>query len=252
CQSCQIGEGKFRCLTCSGDQTFCHSCIVKAHQFLPFHKVQEWVRKCFQDKSLKELGFVWHMGHGGRRCPFSDDPQTWENIPLDAEAVFQPMETINGLAIPTALTIIHSTGVFVHNVVWCGCPGTKNQQHLQLLKAGLFPASTTRPQTAFTFKVLDYFLIDALECKTSASSFFEKIHWMTNNSFPDTVPNRYRELMRVSWLWRDFMSQKWFGFGHDVEKEPGKGDLAWFCPACPQHGINLPADWQDKYDRQVI
>ncbi|KAG2067044.1 hypothetical protein BDR04DRAFT_1028552 [Suillus decipiens] len=60
------------------------------------------------------------------------------------------METINGLAILTALTIIHSTGVFVHNVVWCSCPGTKNQRHLQLLKAGLFPASTTRPQTAFT------------------------------------------------------------------------------------------------------
>ncbi|KAG2070067.1 hypothetical protein BDR04DRAFT_1118593 [Suillus decipiens] len=135
------------------------------------------------------------------------------------------METINGLAIPTALTIIHSTGVFVHNIVWYDCPGTKNQWHLQLLKAGLFPASTTRPQTAFTFEVLDHFLIDALECKTSASSFFEKICQMTNNAFPDTVPSRYQELMRVSQLWRDFMSQKWFGFGHDVEKEPGKVGL---------------------------
>ncbi|KAG1883107.1 hypothetical protein F4604DRAFT_1576427, partial [Suillus subluteus] len=88
CQSCQIGEGRFRCLTCSGDQTFCHSCVVKAHQFLPFHKVQEWIGKCFQDKSLEELGFVWHMGHGGQPCPFSDDPQTWEDMPLDTEASF--------------------------------------------------------------------------------------------------------------------------------------------------------------------
>ncbi|KAG1784794.1 uncharacterized protein HD556DRAFT_1250836, partial [Suillus plorans] len=250
CQSCQIGEGKFRCLTCSGDQTFCRSCIVNAHQFLPFHKVQEWTGKCFNDTSLEELGFIWYMGHGGQPCPFSDDMHTWENIPMDAEADFSPMETVHGSTIPTKLTIVHSTGVFLHNVVWCSCPGVDCQQHLQLLKAKLFPASTTRPQTAFTFDVLNHFLIDALECKTSASSFFEKIRRMTNNCFPDTVPNRYRELMRVSRLWRDLMSRKWFGFAHNDEQKPDKGDLAWFCPACPQPGINLPPDWQARYERQ--
>ncbi|KAG1840122.1 hypothetical protein C8R48DRAFT_679665 [Suillus tomentosus] len=223
CQSCQIGEGKFRCLTCSGDQTFCRSCIVNAHQFLPFHKVQEWTGKCFNDTSLEELGFIWHMGHGGQPCPFSDDVHAWENIPMDAEADFSPMETVHGPTIPTKLTIVHSTGVFLHNVIWCSCPG------------------------------VDYhFLIDALECKTSASSFFEKIRRMTNNCFPDTVPNRYRELMRVSRLWRDLMSRKWFGFAHDDEQKPDKGDLAWFCPACPQPVINLPPDWQARYERQVI
>ncbi|KIK42505.1 hypothetical protein CY34DRAFT_83467, partial [Suillus luteus UH-Slu-Lm8-n1] len=44
--------------------------------------------------------------------------------------------------------------------------------------------------TAFTFEVLDHFLIDALECKTSALSLFEKIHHMTDYSFPDTVAVR--------------------------------------------------------------
>ncbi|KAG0703425.1 hypothetical protein DFH29DRAFT_874531 [Suillus ampliporus] len=252
CQSCQIGEGKFRCLTCSGDQTFCRSCIVNTHKFLPFHKVQEWIGKCFNDTSLEELGFVWYMGHGGQPCPFSDDMQAWENIPMDADTDFPPTETVHGSTISTKLTIVHSTGVFLHNIVWCSCPGGNCHQHLQLLKAGLFPASTTRPQTAFTFDVLNHFLIDALECKTSASSFFEKIRRMTNNCFPDTVPNRYRELMRVSRLWRDLMNRKWFGFAHDDRQKPDKGDLAWFCPACPQPGINLPADWQVKYERQVI
>ncbi|KAG1787048.1 uncharacterized protein HD556DRAFT_1312999 [Suillus plorans] len=136
----------------------------------------------------------------------------WENIPMDAEADFSPMETVHGSTIPTKLTIVHSTGVFLHNVVWCSCPGVDS--------------STTRPQTAFTFDVLNHFLIDALECKTSASSFFEKIRRMTNNCFPDTVPNRYRELMRVSRLWRDLMSRKWFGFAHNDEQKPDKGDLA--------------------------
>ncbi|KAG1802416.1 uncharacterized protein BJ212DRAFT_1449992 [Suillus subaureus] len=138
-------------------------------------------------------------------------------------------------------------GVFLHNIVWCGCPGSQHRQHLQLLKARLFPASITQPWTAFTFEVLDHFLIDVLECKTSASSFFEKIWWMTNHSFPDTVPNQYQELMRVSRLWRDLMSQKCFGFGHDTQEKPGKDDLAWFCPSCPQPGINIPDNWQDNW-----
>ncbi|KAG2126562.1 uncharacterized protein EDB93DRAFT_1243825 [Suillus bovinus] len=145
------------------------------------------------------------------------------------------------------MVFIVRKGVFSHNVVWCSCPGSSRSQHLQLLKTGLFPASTTRPRTAFTFEVLDLFLIDALECKTSASSFFEKLRRMANNSFLDKVPNRYRELMRVSRLWRDLMSRKWFGFGHNKEKIPYKSDLALFCPACPQPGINLATDWRDKY-----
>ncbi|KAG1843030.1 hypothetical protein F4604DRAFT_1517518, partial [Suillus subluteus] len=52
----------------------------------------------------------------------------------------------------------------------------------------MFPASTSRPRTAFTFDVLDHFLIDALECKTSAMSFFQKLRRLTNNAFPDSVP----------------------------------------------------------------
>jgi hypothetical protein len=45
------------------------------------------------------------------------------------------------------------------------------------------------------------------------------------------------------------LTRKRFGYGHETDKLPGKGDLALFCPACPQPGINLPADWQAKPDR---
>ncbi|KIO05537.1 hypothetical protein M404DRAFT_140741, partial [Pisolithus tinctorius Marx 270] len=61
--------------------------------------------------------------------------------------------------------------------------------------------------------------------------------------------DRYRELMRVSRLWRDLKHRKWFGFGHDKEQDPRQGELALFCPACPQPGINLPPDWKTQYDR---
>src|ERR1700710_345459 len=58
--------------------------------------------------------------------------------------------------------------------------------------------------------------------------------------------------MRVSRQFRDLMNRKCFGFGHDMEVKPGAGQLALFCPACPQPGINMPLSWQDKYPRQVM
>ncbi|KAG2050555.1 hypothetical protein BDR06DRAFT_983961 [Suillus hirtellus] len=146
----------------------------------------------------------------------------------------------------TSLTIIHSTGVFTHNILWCHCPASP-KQYLQLLKAGLFPASISQPQTAFTFNVLDNFLIDALKCKTSASSFFQKLRHLTNNAFPDSVPDQYHELMRVSYQWRDLMNQKRFEFGHDSLVKPGPGNLALFCAAYPQPGINMPFHWQENW-----
>lgn len=163
-----MAEGTFRCLTCTGDHGWCGSCIVASHQSLPFHKIQMWNDKCFDDTTLADQGFVWHMGHGGKSCP-------------------QNGATPSSIS-TTAITVVHSSGVFTHNVTWCTCPGSYDQQHLQLLRTGLFPASTTRPRTAFTFEVLDNFLIDALECKTSAMSFFEKLRRLTNNAFMYTVP----------------------------------------------------------------
>jgi hypothetical protein len=86
------------------------------------------------------------------------------------------------------LIIVHSTGVYSHHVSWCQCPGAEKDRHLHLLKAKLFPASITWPQSAFTFNVLNNFLIDALECKTSAMSFYQKLHHFINNAFPHTIP----------------------------------------------------------------
>ncbi|KAG2063158.1 hypothetical protein BDR04DRAFT_974624, partial [Suillus decipiens] len=85
------------------------------------------------------------------------------------------------------LVIVHSTGVYSHHVSWCQCPGADKDRHLHLLKARLFPTSITRPQSAFTFNVLDHFLIDALECKTLAMSFYQKLQCFTNNAFPHKI-----------------------------------------------------------------
>ncbi|KAG1877557.1 hypothetical protein F4604DRAFT_1924204 [Suillus subluteus] len=198
-----------------------------------------------------------YLGHGGEPCPnlsHQPDPSPWEDLG-SMEDVFAQEEgdTINDTQLGVSnLVIVHSTGVYSHSVSWCQCPGAEKAHHLDLMKARLFPASLTRPRSAFTFDVLDNFLIDALECKTSAMSFYQKLRRFTNNAFPDKIPDRYRELMRVSRIWRDLVNRKRFGFGHDMERSPGPGDLALYCPACPQPGINLPTSWRYDYEEWLV
>jgi len=60
--------------------------------------------------------------------------------------------------------------------------------YAQLLRLGLYPSSTERPETAFTFSLLDYFHIDAVECKTSANNFYNKLRRLTDSVFPHKVP----------------------------------------------------------------
>ena len=37
--------------------------------------------------------------------------------------------------------------------------------------------------------------------------------------------------------------------GHRQSEDPGPGNLALFCQACPQPGINLPEGWEDNSDQ---
>jgi hypothetical protein len=141
----------------------------------------------------------------------------------------------------------------------------KDSDDIQLLKMGLFPASFTRIRTAFTLRVLDAYRLDNLVCNTTAYQFYKRLRRLTSPAFPHTVPvsypnnsgfgfltsllqNRYRELMRVGRQWRNLKYRKWHGFGH-MNREPQPGELALFCAACPQPGINLPENWKDDPDQ---
>ena len=59
---------------------------------------------------------------------------------------------------------------------------------MQLMMAGLFPATFRNPKTAFTFRVLEDFHLDNLECKTTPSQFFSRLKRMTSDEFPNRVP----------------------------------------------------------------
>ena len=161
-----------------------------------------------------------HVGHGGRNCPSYNNPQSSQNMTIsrigleamddewadeevdEGQEEALPLygaEEINevlpesqvwwGLALPGThrIVVVTSTGIFRRRIRWCRCPGTADA-HIQLLRMNLFSASIERPSTAFTFDVLDHFHIDAMECKTAALNFYNKLRRLTSNAFPGTSP----------------------------------------------------------------
>jgi hypothetical protein len=85
------------------------------------------------------------------------------------------------------ITVIDRSGVHEIGVRWCCCPNAP-ERDMQLMAAGLFPATFRNPKTAFTFRVLEEFHLDNLECKTTPSQFISRLRRLTNEEFPNTVP----------------------------------------------------------------
>ncbi|KAH8977209.1 hypothetical protein EDB86DRAFT_3092913 [Lactarius hatsudake] len=140
------------------------------------------------------------------------------------------------------ITMVNQTGVFEMEVLFCVCPnaGTNDEQ---LLQAGIFPSTFRHIETAFTFSVLDDFLADNLECKTTAQQYYSKLQSITNRMFPDNVPNLYKQLLRASRQWRDLKNRIQSGLGHQPDGDSTiDGSMAIFCPACPQPGMAFMAN----------
>ena len=149
--------------------------------------------------------------------------------------------------------VVHTNGVHHIGLVYCTCRGKENT-HADLMAAGLVPTSFARYKTLFTHAVLDDFRLSNLECKTSAYQYFQKLRRQTSPMSPDNVPNLYHELRRMSRLWRWMKKLKWAGMAHrpDFTIDPMPGELANFCPACPQPGINIPENWYLEPEKYVL
>jgi CxC2 like cysteine cluster associated with KDZ transposases len=174
CQKCFKTQGAYRCQDCFWEPFLCLGCCLEVHQLLPFHKLSRWDGRCFVSTTLKDLGYSLHLGHGGLKCPqFNDSNEEW----VEEENFFKS----------STLTVVDTTGIHQLSVHWCSCPNTSSPDQ-QLLHAELFSASYKMPKTAFTFKVLNHFHLDSMECKTSAQNFYSKLRRLTNNVFPDLVP----------------------------------------------------------------
>ncbi|KAG2102537.1 uncharacterized protein F5147DRAFT_580924, partial [Suillus discolor] len=261
-------DGVYKCHGCFGEPLSCTSCCRTQHQRLPFHRVSQWTGSFFEESCLVKSGMVIWLGHGGNACPWDDDvgesalftTGEGDSNDTDAESILNEPNaepsTKEAHDLPTSVpfiknnkamtTIVDKSGVHTHIVKYCTCPEADTAD-IQLFNMGLFPASFIEPKTAFTFDVLNDFLLDNLECGTSAMNYYSKLRRMTTSVFPHLVPDCYRELMRVARQWRKLKLLKWNGFSHE-DKEVRPGDLALFCPACPQPGthVTLPAGGTTK------
>ena len=181
----------------------------------------------------------------------SGDEEDWKNldkggVPL---RIKRDNKKYDDLQCPI-LTVVDTTGIHELRTRFCRChPLTSNPLHTQLLNMGLYPSSTERTRTVFTFRVLHHFDLTNLEAKTSAWQYYSTLRRLTSNAFPDIVVDRYRELMRVLRQWRDLNSRRRAGVPMDKDLCLKSGDLALFCPACPQPCVNLPLDWKDDTEQ---
>jgi hypothetical protein len=166
CSSCRQVAGQYRCMDCYGKHWWCRPCLLKSHSHNPFHRPQQLKDGSFEKVSLSDLGYVFVLGCSSPQRSCSEE---------------------DGFSGDRLITLVHVNGVFEHCIRFCKCLDASSE-HQQLFSHRLFPSSFDRPKTAFTLEVLDHFSIDAMECKTSAQSFFQKLRRVTNNAFPDEVP----------------------------------------------------------------
>lgn len=140
------------------------------------------------------------------------------------------------------VTFVETNGVHHLPIHYCICPSARPHDE-QLFASKLFPSTFTSIKTVFTFNVLDDFRMTNLACKSSCYQYFLKLRRLTSPVFPNSVPNRYHELLRVSRQWRNLELRKSFGFGHH-DNPPQAGEMGHGCASCPQPGINLPENWK--------
>ena len=148
------------------------------------------------------------------------------------------------------------------------CKCSKNgflESFRQLLRVGWYPASVLRPQTVFTFDLLDTYHKISLQGKLNLYDFYHAIMQKTDNrgsSKPKVGDSdyllrikadssskyRYHEISRCVRQWRHLKDLKRGAAGHAATKidELSQGTLAIECPACPHPGRNLPAGWEEE------
>ncbi|EAU81827.2 hypothetical protein CC1G_12943 [Coprinopsis cinerea okayama7 len=263
CCSARSSAQWWRCTTCPGAPLYCEDCCLKSHQLDPFHRVLVWTGSHFRPSWLWKCGVYIDLCQS-RKCPRDSDVDVdsplesnegindWYNNDDFSFGSKPPGRSYRGMKV---VTVVHQNGIHHLPFHFCTCVEGEEDEY-QLLRMGFYPATSTDVRTVFTFTMLDDYLLETIECYTSTYHYYSKLKRATNEPFPDTVPDRTRELRRVGRQWRRLKEMKRYGFGH-LGVSPGKGQLALFCAACPQPGVNLQDGWENdpddwKYTRSFV
>ncbi|EAU81104.2 hypothetical protein CC1G_09746 [Coprinopsis cinerea okayama7 len=269
CHGCHgtILTDVWRCKDCLGKPVYCTDCCRQLHSTSPLHRVQLWKDSHFQPSWLWKSGVHVSLCKSGTcastLAPDIETPDLAEHAHVEPALDWTDNEDLTFGAKPNQrlhpgskiMCVVHTNGVHYLPFVFCRCAEAPSDE-VQLLRHGFYPATFRDIRTVFTHALLDDYLLEMLECFTSTHHYYSKLRRVTNKNFPHSVPDRTRELRRAGRQWRRLKDLKRFGFGH-TRKTPGRGEMALFCAACPQPGINLPEDWKDdrddwKYQRSLV
>jgi len=165
-QICRCGEGQalYYCKDCFLSSLYCKSCVVSVHSRTPFHRIQEWSGSYFRRASLSNLGLLLMLGHDTGLCPNRSSSSKPRNI-----------------------TIIHTNGIHDYQIEFCHCADASSAL-VQLTRSRLFPATVQRPETLFTFSVLNHFHMLSLTSKIPAYDYWGALVNLTDHVFPKNVP----------------------------------------------------------------
>ncbi|KAF6744664.1 hypothetical protein DFP72DRAFT_825364, partial [Ephemerocybe angulata] len=248
----------FRCQECVGLPQYCRTCCRKRHRDTPLHQIEAWNGLHWQPSAQWQVGTLICLGHGGHACPqyLMSREELEEQVlrltgmdgtdctPLANDATCGAKPPPGTLGQDLIMTVVHTNGFHHLPVYQCLCPSAEGKD-IQLLRMGLYPATSSEPQTAFTIQQLKHFHLNKVHAHISVETYCDLLRRTTNPTFPTEAPDRKRELTRAWQQWNHMTNLKHNGFGiTSAPTKPGRGGTALYCPACPQPGINLPVDWE--------
>lgn len=126
-----------------------------------------WNGIFFERVTLKSLGLRVQLGHDANNVCTNPDPSFADNF-----------------------TVIDNTAIHSISLDYCGCE-TAQTKPVQLLRASWYPATTTDPRTAATFRVLEHFHLLTFESKVSGFEQYHTLARATDNTGTVPVPVFY-------------------------------------------------------------
>ncbi|KAJ7248910.1 hypothetical protein B0H12DRAFT_1203047 [Mycena haematopus] len=207
-------------MVCDDCGTFlqCRSCVVARHALHPLHRVKEWNGTYWVKTTLKKLGCVYQLGHGGFPC--------------------------SNATIARDMVVMDTYHIHIISVRYCGCSTSARDSNLdQLLRNLWYPATTVDPATCATFACLDLFRLLNVIGNINVKDFVSTLERETDACKVGKVPAFGRMTRQYSFLTR----LRRAGRAHDPNGvvSTKEGECAVLCWACPHDGKNLPEGWRD-------
>lgn len=183
CPQCPLTRSNspsVRCDDCWGNETVCVECCLQKHVEHPYHRVkvsrplleayfmlmqsgQQWNGAYFQRTTLQKLGLVVQIGH-----------KRYEQCPHPYPA-------------PRSFLVLHTNGFHPITLQFCQCNDAHRagSRYEQLLRAELFPSTTTDPSTCCSFRMLEQFHFLTLQSKITAYDYYTTLAKLTDNTLAD-------------------------------------------------------------------